>query len=280
MQNDVDILILGAGWTSTFLIPLLEERSLTYGATTRSGRDNTIPFAFDQDSEDSAVYSALPGAKTIVITFPINDKGGSERLTRLYRETHPNSNPFWVQLGSTGIWDKREYTWKDRHSPHQTSNRRAIAEDELLSLSPTVKATILNLCGLWGGSRSMRNYVGKVAPTKEALKEKGSLHLIHGYDVSRAILAVHEQQDKAAGNRWLLTDGRIYDWWDLASAWGDGGLASQDPVPSGPHPGWVRELMDEDGIKALPRSPEILGRALDSREFWSTFGLSPAKARP
>ena len=32
-------------------------------------------------------------------------------------------------------------------------------------------------------------------------------------------------------------------------------------------------------MRALPRSPEMLGRALDSREFWSTFGLSPALAR-
>ena len=42
---------------------------------------------------------------------------------------------------------------------------------------------------------------------------------------------------------------------------------------------WVRELMEENNVRALPRSPEVLGRGLDSREFWSTFGLSPARAR-
>lgn len=86
-----------------------------------------------------------------------------------------------------------------------------------------------------------------------------------------------------------------YDWWDLASAWGNGGAASKEI--KGPQAQvnyllyvdvfgsflimekWVGELMDENGIRALPRSPETLGRALDSREFWYTFGLQPIKAR-
>ena len=37
IPKEVDVLILGAGWTSTFLIPLLEEEKLSYAATTRDG---------------------------------------------------------------------------------------------------------------------------------------------------------------------------------------------------------------------------------------------------
>lgn len=106
--------------------------------------------------------------------------------------------------------------------------------------------------------------------------------MIHGLDVSRAILAVHSQFSKASGQRWLLTDGRIYDWWDLASAWGSGGEQSRDYIDDetrGPHPRWVRDLMEEEGVRALPRNAELLGRTLDSREFWATFELSPVKAR-
>lgn len=103
--------------------------------------------------------------------------------------------------------------------------------------------------------------------------------MIHGLDVARAILAVHQQPQKAAGERWLLTDGRVYDWWDLASAWGSGGEKSRGQVPTGPQPTWVQELMNETGVRALPRPAESLGRSLDSREFWSTFGLTPARAR-
>ena len=75
----------------------------------------------------------------------------------------------------------------------------------------------------------------KGAPTKEALKNgtissispiisktirilQGSLHMIHGLDVARAILAVHAEFSKAQGQQWIITDGSVYDWWDLGSA--------------------------------------------------------------
>lgn len=197
-----------------------------------------------------------------------------------------------------------------------------MAEDELLSLVPRHRrTTVLNLSGLWGGERSVKHWVGRVAPTKEALKKKvgtisnrielrnkvikntscvrlcqfnqGSIHMIHGEDVSRAILAVHQNFDRAVGERWLLTDGRVYDWWDIASAWGDveskwkSGVGNRTEEAGengtsrgkGPQLKWVRELMQEEGVRALPRTPEQLGRALDSREFWNTFELEPIKAR-
>ena len=127
--------------------------------------------------------------------------------------------------------------------------------------------------------------------------------MIHGSDVARAILAVHAHFDRATGERWMLTDGRVYDWWDLASAFGDGhttqkagsdGAVQRQPTDStaagsevggraegakGPQPRWVRELMHEEGVRALPRPVELLGRGLDSREFWDTFELEPLVAR-
>lgn len=112
--------------------------------------------------------------------------------------------------------------------------------------------------------------------------------MIHGIDVSRAILAVHSAFDKAVGQRWLLTDGRVYDWWDLAHAWGleystsksDTSERAEEPRrDKGPHPRWVQELMLEHGIRALPRSVDLLGKALDSQEFWNTFGIQPVEGR-
>ena len=107
--------------------------------------------------------------------------------------------------------------------------------------------------------------------------------MIHGLDVARAILAVHQNFAAAAGQRWLLTDLRVYDWWDLASAWGTGGaestIGSTEANPNGPQPLWVKELMKERGVRVLPRTPADMGRVLDSREFWDVFGLAPLKAR-
>jgi hypothetical protein len=146
--------------------------------------------------------------------------------------------------------------------------------------------------------------------------------MIHGHDVARAILAVHAHPTRATGERWILTDNRVYDWWDLASAWGNARSTPPKPGgrhaakvaaaaaatatttaattattatttttttgdketgaedgPRGPQPRWVQELMREHGVRALPRSPETIGRAFDAREFWETFGLQPERAR-
>ncbi|KAI0819267.1 hypothetical protein BC628DRAFT_1333340 [Trametes gibbosa] len=276
MGTTVELLILGAGWTSTFLIPLCKARGISYAATSRAGRDGTIAFEFDPHSTDPSPFAALPNAHTVLITFPIKLAGASTQLVRLFHETHPEGKlAAFVQLGSTGIWDggptltAEGHVWTDRHSKFDETNDRAKAEIELLALAPKVPTTVLNLCGLWGGPRQPKNWVSRVAPTKDALKQKGSVHMIHGLDVARAVLAVHAHVDRASGQRWLLTDARVYDWWDLASAWGE----------EGKQPHWVQELIREAGIRGLPRTPEIIGRAMDSREFWETFELEPVKGR-
>lgn len=74
----------------------------------------------------------------------------------------------------------------------------------------------------------------------------------------------------------MLTDLFVYDWWSLilglaGEVDGDGKERKQIQ--------WVGELMDEQNIKALPRSMEVLGRCYDTREFWTTFGLMPGRAR-
>lgn len=76
----------------------------------------------------------------------------------------------------------------------------------------------------------------------------------------------------------------MYDWWDLASAWGETESKEKPNIGGdggrGPQAKWVRKLMSEFGIKALPRSVEQIGaRGMDSREFWNTFELEPVRGR-
>lgn len=63
--------------------------------------------------------------------------------------------------------------WYDRHTPIAQTTR-GMAEEELLALSPHIPTTVINLAGLWGGARSPRNWVTRVASTKEALRNKVS----------------------------------------------------------------------------------------------------------
>lgn len=107
----VDLLILGAGWTSTFLIPLCEERGIRFAATSRSGRGATIPFIFDPDSDDRRAYEILPDAQTVLVTFPIQKSGASQKLVDSYKSTRKNKldKIGFIQLGATTIWDVSVY---------------------------------------------------------------------------------------------------------------------------------------------------------------------------
>ncbi|OAV88629.1 hypothetical protein PTTG_08467 [Puccinia triticina 1-1 BBBD Race 1] len=338
VQEPIDLLILGAGWSAGFLISYLDEnqKHLTYRTTTTcgGGRYNSIKFKFDPTAdlsksrkeeekvqESTNQFESLPDARSILISFPVKNSGASSFLVHSYLRSRSSSSLLgnsndpnlkdhfvnFIQLGSTGIFDggptlssqsseeknktkeeeEGKMIWIDRHSKYDKTNARAESEDELLQLNGSkpiskleVRTTVMNLSGLWGGSRSIRNYVGKVAPSIEALSMKTSVHMIHGLDVARAIVAVIDRFDLAAGQRWILTDQRVYDWWDLASAWG---LSALDNAHShqtiGPQAHWVNQLMQEHNIRALPRPPSALGRALDSRQFWDTFGLTPVRAR-
>lgn len=279
------LLILGAGWTATFLIPLLRARKLSFAATTRDGRKvagaETIAWSFDPDEDGSvsaqkSQFAKLPLAQNVLITFPLNGTGQSKKLVKGYQAANKGKDIHFIQLGSTGVWqiEQKSY-WVDRSSPYNKENSRAIAEDELLGLD----GCVLNLAGLWGGERQPKTWVGRVAKSKEDVKGKKSLHMVHGQDVARGVLAATGQWKDAKGQRWMLTDGFVYDWWALMAGWAD---VTQDDVkdeePS-EFATWVYELMLEEDVKALPRSMETLGRCYDSREFWRTFDLVPLKAR-
>lgn len=116
-ESSVDLLILGAGWTADFLIPLCESTNVSYAATTRhqvrtlQAKDKRIYFQFDPSSDDPTPFKTLPHAKTVLIVFPIKVEGGSTKLVRLYEETHEGAKgkTGFIQLGSTGIWDVRTH---------------------------------------------------------------------------------------------------------------------------------------------------------------------------
>ena len=180
------------------MIPLLAEKKISHAATSTTGRDDTIKFMFDPSSTDLAPYQALPSAQTILITFPLKSQGQSKHLLSLYAQTHLDLKPQYIQLGSTGIWQIEDQPlWIDRHSKYNKENARAIAEDELREMG----GAVLNLAGLWGGPRQPRDWVSRVAGSKEVLGKKGSLHMVHGQDVARAVLALSEEF--TPGERWV-----------------------------------------------------------------------------
>lgn len=171
----------------------------------------------------------------------------------------------------------------DHKSPYEAEDERAIAEDELRALG----GCVLNLAGLYGGERQPKNWVTRVATSKEQVKAKVAVHLIHGYDVSRAIVATHQafdsSKEKVQGKRYMLTDLHVYDWWDLIQMWGKEAREKAKKTGVDEHEleyeKWVGELMVEENIRALPRDVEKLGRRLDGRAFWQEVGVWPEMGR-
>jgi len=278
-----DVLVLGAGWTSQFLAPLLEKERLSYTLTTRTGApkdfcvgkydpSRIVPFAFDPDSADEEPYAQLPPVHYVIVTFKVEGASAAQKLVETYEKTHTGSeSPRWILLGSTGAYEGEglhDYKSDYKHTP------RTEAEDYVLQ-NTQGRGAVLCLAGLWGDQRIPSGWVKRVAYTKEKLRQKTSLHLIHGDDVARACLAMTRMFQPG---RWIVTDKQVYDWWALVDGWADelekhaeAGEAGQKPE----YKKWLTELMQEDGITALPRDEEMLGRRLDSSKFWDVMGIEP-----
>lgn len=104
--SSVDLLVLGLGWTGSFLLPHIRthHKDLSVAATTRDGRDGTLKWAWDSEKDGKDQYEALPRAKTVVVVFPLRGEGYSRRLVEGYEEA-VGQRVRWIQLGSTGIFD-------------------------------------------------------------------------------------------------------------------------------------------------------------------------------
>jgi hypothetical protein len=273
-MKEVDLLILGAGWTSTFLIPQLEDAKISHAATTTTGNNGTIPFKFDPDSGDAEPYKRLPAAHTILVTFPLVGHSQSKAIVGLYRSVHGAENN-WVQLGSTGIFNQLPNDWSTDDSPYDKEDKRAIAEDELLGLG----GCVLNLSGLYGGSRVPAKWLPRLGQSKADVRKRGAVHFVHGEDVARAIIATH--RSFTPSKRWIIADLRVYDWYDLILSFSavTDSASKQELETRLQFAKWVGELMEEEGIRALPRDMGNLGRKLDSRGFWQYHGTWPHHGR-
>lgn len=280
----VDILILGAGWTSQFLVPLLESQHISYALSTPQGTINKfctgkyddskiVAFQFRPEDVDEFEYATLPTATTVIVTFPLKDKGSAKTLVETYNKVHAGFiHTQWILLGSSSV-----YEGKGKHNRHSLPkvSPRSIAEEEMLELG----GVVLNLAGLWGAERLPQGWPKRAITSKQQLREKGSLHLIHGDDVARACLAVHKKFYPS--ERYLVTDTRCYDWWALIDKWMS--VLEIDNISAGGdlrYREWLTELLQEQEVKTLPRPQEQLGRVLDSDEFWKTMGILPATILP
>ncbi|KDN44272.1 hypothetical protein K437DRAFT_225037 [Tilletiaria anomala UBC 951] len=273
----VDILCLGFGWTGQFLLQRFDNAHVSYAFTATSHEHGL--FNLGAAGWQDSVHD-LPMARMVVVIFPIKDICLLEELVQTYETAHGETN--WLLLGSTGIWKDGYHTSSSQFDP---SNVRGQVESRLLQIRG-LRAAVLNLSGLYGIQRQPKNFILKGAPTRDALEQKSSLHLVHGDDVASAILsmfiALSDDQARARlwAKRWIVSDSHVYDWWHLAGV-----------VPDLPeqYSQWSRELATKYNVN-LPRSYDAQGasdiqrslkRVLNGREFWDAaqVGISSLHGR-
>ena len=127
----MDLLLLGSGWTGSFVLPIAADAGITTASTSRAGGNGTIAWEFDPTSDDASNFTVLPDAKTVLIIFPVYEEGGIERLVRGYlssRTARQRSGYYdekvdccmdsidtrFILLGSTGIYNVRMATMPKR----------------------------------------------------------------------------------------------------------------------------------------------------------------------
>jgi hypothetical protein len=147
------------------------------------------------------------------------------------------------------------------------SNDWVIAEDELLSL----RGCVVNLAGLYGGARDPKHWLVRVAKSKEQVKGRKALHMIHKEDVAKAVVAVY--RDFMLRKRGLLADLHVYDWWDLLMEWWIEAeeKARKERGEELTFRKWVVKCMEEEGVRALPRDTSSLGRDIGLEGLLSAF---------
>jgi hypothetical protein len=263
----VAILILGRGWAGSYIADECVRKNVPFAATTRDGRDDTLRFDFD--IKELEQYAALPVAAHILITFPIKSTDGIDTLVSNYASTHAGTKPQYILLGSTGVFIQDKII--TRSSSINPEDLRGKAEEHLMCQYGGI---VLSLSGLYGGSRHPRSWLSLVAKSKLQLSQKHSLHLIHGVDIALSILKLIGMQcadvDNSGdcgkkGSRWILTDMRVYDWWDIA-------MGSEVEE----YRTWARELMQD--VVSLPRSNVELGRVIDGKEYWDMLQSTPSRS--
>ncbi|EUC57820.1 beta-lactamase family containing protein [Rhizoctonia solani AG-3 Rhs1AP] len=260
--NSVNILILGAGWLSHFLLPILHESNLSHASTSRTGSTpNTIRWNLGDGIE------VLPKADTIVVMFPVDNWEDLKSLIEGYQKS--NGDSLWMLIGSTRAWqgtDAQSDSVITRHTPlPPNAPARSLVEEQFLKAYPT-RAVVLNLVGLHGrppvpgdtphgAPRLVPNFIKRIGPTKDSLKQKASVHFVHGSDAALAIVLVHQGAQKMVG-RWIVSDCLVRDWWAIALE-----LGGQQEKQ------WALELTKEEQVAALPRQ-KGLGRIMDGSDFW------------
>lgn len=203
------VLIVGAGYLSRFLIPILRSRGDDVVATTRREDRRELLESLGAEVHrldlanlnhspllssdfDAAVYSAAPG------------RGGNRELVfrdapvQVLQKLQRKRLERFVFTSSIGVYHRRDATWVDEESSPRTDGIKApLLEGEINLLTVPAPITVLRLGGLYGPNRSPLEWMGDPARRERISRgdPDGFLNWIRIEDAALAVATVLAAED-------------------------------------------------------------------------------------
>jgi hypothetical protein len=229
------LIILGAGYTARYVLPLAEHRYAHVMATSREPDKHLCHVAADRrvrfDLHDRTTWNQISPDNDLLWCFPAEPL---ELVQDFAKGLGLLSNRL-VVLGSTSAYDMptqaTDYppTWTDEFAPLNLGKSRVQGEEWLRK---NHGATVLRVAGIYGPGRSPIDWIrkGRVGPSRKYV------NLIHVEDLSAICLTALERG--LPGEAYNVSDGTPRTWTEICrraqDRWGIQSAArSDEDVPSG-----------------------------------------------
>ena len=210
------LIILGAGYTASFLLPLAHQRYTQVFATSRNPDIRLGHLTPDQrigfDLTQPDTWSHLPRESDLLWCFPATPL----ELVQKFSEAASLSTRRLVVLSSTSAYDATDSAdypppWIDETAAIDLAKPRVQGE-EYLRLD--CEAIILRIAGIYGPNRNPIDWVktGRVRPSRKYV------NLIHVEDLARVCLAA--LMKAKPGEIYNVADGTPRTWNDICDSAG------------------------------------------------------------
>ncbi|GJL54459.1 MAG: NAD(P)-dependent oxidoreductase [Nitrospirales bacterium] len=197
------LVILGAGYTGTFLYPLAKTHGWRTYATSRNPITH-LPLVPENDRiifdlTAPKTWGNIPKNAHVIWCFPALPQDAAVNFI----EQHFEDRGRLIMLGSTSAYGSGQPSPVDEHAPLDYSIPRVQSEEYLRE---TYGAVVLRLAGLYGPGRHVLDWMrkGKVNNTNKYV------NLIHIEDVAAICLAALERAK--AGEVYNVSDGISRQW--------------------------------------------------------------------
>ena len=206
MSSTYPFIILGAGYTGSFLYRRAKEYGHPAFATSRSPETH-LPFALPEDRlhfdlENPTSWGNLPHPAQLIWCFPALPK---HQALAFAKKMHDRQCRL-VLLGSTSAYPTGEDGLIDETATIKLHLPRVTVEEHIRVHHG---ATVLRLAGLYGPGRNVLDWIrkGRIQNTSRYV------NLIHIEDVTEVCLAACTQAD--AGASYIVSDGTPRQWSEI-----------------------------------------------------------------